>query len=79
MRLTHVMQTVQQTGAGVKALEPGQLWKLEHGYLHVGEVGKRCAHYKIMRQPDQKSVITRLIGIGQLVTYLKQSEARLVA
>jgi hypothetical protein len=56
-------------------LEKGQMWKLEHGYLHVVDVGKRFAHYKILRQPNQRAVTTRLIGIGELVAYLAHNEA----
>jgi len=59
-------------------LEKGQLWKLEHGYLYIVELGKRLIHYKLLRQPNQKAVATRLIGIGELLTYLKHNEAHLV-
>ncbi len=59
-------------------LEKGQLWKLEHGYLYIVELGKRLIHYKLLRQPTQKAVVTRLIGIEELLTYLKHNEAQLV-
>jgi len=59
-------------------LEKGQLWKLENGYLYIVELGKRLIHYKLLRQPNQKAVVTRLIGVQELLTYLKHTEASLV-
>ncbi len=60
-------------------LEAGQLWKLEHGYIYIVELGKRLIHYKILQQPDQKAVVTRLIGIEALLNYLSCSEAQLLS
>jgi hypothetical protein len=60
-------------------LEAGQLWQLEHGYVHIVESGKRLIHYKMLRQRDQKAAITNLINIEALLNYLNQSEAQLVA
>lgn len=59
-------------------LEVGQLWKLEHGYLYIAELGRRLVHYKILKHPDQSAALTRLIGIDALLTYLKHNEAELV-
>jgi hypothetical protein len=59
-------------------LESGQLWKLEHGYLYIVELGKRLIHYKILRQPDQRAAITRLIRIEALLTFLAQNGAEVV-
>jgi hypothetical protein len=61
-----------------KTLEAGQLWKVEHGYLYIVEMGKRLIHYKMLRQPKQKAVVTRMIGIEALLKYLTQTEAELV-
>ena len=60
-------------------LESGQLWKLEHGYLYIVEVGKRLVHYRVLRAPTQLAAVTRLIGIGALLRYLTQTEGELVA
>ena len=59
-------------------LEKGQTWKLEHGYLRIAELGKRLVHYKILRQLNQHAVTTRLIGVVELLVYLKHNEAELV-
>lgn len=63
---------------GLQPLEEGQMWKLEHGYLYIAELGKRLIHYKLLRQPNQKAVATRLIGIGELMTFLRRNEAELL-
>jgi hypothetical protein len=59
-------------------LEAGQLWKIEHGYLFIVEVGKRLVHYKTLRAPTQRAAVTRMIGIGALLRYLTQTEGQLV-
>lgn len=59
-------------------LESGQLWKIEHGYLYIVEVGKRLVQYKTLRAPTQRAAVTRLIGIGALLRYLMQTEGVLV-
>jgi hypothetical protein len=58
--------------------ENGQMWKLEHGYLHIVELGKWLVHYKILRHLNQHAVVTKLIGVVQLIVFLKQNEAELV-
>jgi len=60
-------------------LEAGQLWKLEHGYVYIVELGKRLIHYRMLRQPGQRAAVTRMIGIEALLNYLRQSEAELVS
>ena len=70
------MQT-EQTNC-VHTLEPGQLWKMEHGYVYIVEQVKQHIHYKMLRQPDQPAALIRMIGIEALLRYLRQSEAELV-
>jgi hypothetical protein len=59
-------------------LQPGQLWKLEHGYVHIVEVGKRLVHYKTLRQPTQRAAVTRMISVEALLKYLAYCEGQLV-
>ena len=61
------------------ALASGQLWKLDHAYIQIVELGKRLIHYKLMRQPGQRAVLTRMIGIEALAVYLRTNEATLVS
>ena len=67
-------KTIQR---GRQELEAGQLWKIEHGYIYIVELGKRLIRFKMLRYPNQRAV-TRLIGIEALLNYLRQSEAELV-
>ena len=64
---------------GVQGLEPGQLWRLEHGYIYIVEQGKRLIHYKLLKDPNQRAAVIRLIGIEALLRYLNTSDARLVS
>jgi hypothetical protein len=59
-------------------LKNGQTWKLEHGYLHIVELGKRLVHYKILRHVDQHASTIRLIGVIELLMYLKHNEGQLM-
>jgi hypothetical protein len=59
-------------------LENGQMWKLEHGYLHIIELSKRLVHYKILRQLHQHVATPRLIGVVELIVYLRHNEAELM-
>ncbi len=58
--------------------EPGQLWKVEHGYVYITERGTRHIQYKMLTDPEQKAAITRIIGLDALAVFLKHSEGRLI-
>ena len=60
-------------------LQPGQLWRLEHGYMRIVEVGDRLVHYKTLRQPDQRAAVTRMISVGALLKYLSHCEGQLMS
>jgi hypothetical protein len=59
-------------------LRDGQTWKLEHGYLHIVEMGKRLVHYRFLGHLGQQAATIRLIGVVELLIFLKHSEAMLV-
>ncbi len=61
-----------------KTIEKGQLWKTEHGYLLIEDLGQRVSHYKLMRRADQKAAATRLMSIEALANVLRSGEAELV-
>jgi hypothetical protein len=63
---------------GPEQLEKGQVWKTEHGYLYIEQLGHRVSHYKLMRHPEQKVVSTRLITIEALGNFLRTSDAHLL-
>jgi hypothetical protein len=60
-------------------LEKGQLWKLDNTYIQIVELGKRLIQYRILKQPNQKGVLTRMIGFDALISYLRTNRAILVA
>jgi hypothetical protein len=62
----------------LRGLEAGQLWKVEHGYVYIVDLGRRLIQYKMLRNPNQKAVITKLIGMDALLNYLRHSEAELM-
>jgi hypothetical protein len=62
-----------------QALEKGQVWKIEHGYVYIVELGKRLIHYRMVRHPNQKAALTRLIAIEAMANFLRHSEAELVS
>lgn len=59
-------------------LKEEQLWKLEHSYALIVELGKRLVHYKMLAHPDQRAASTRLIRIEAMVGFLARNNARLV-
>lgn len=62
----------------LEALEPGQLWKFEEGYILICEHGKRLVAYKKLRTPSQRAAATNLIRPEALANYLNSVRADLV-
>lgn len=60
-------------------LERGQLWKLEHGYIYIAELGRRLIQYRMLKNPEQRAALTRMIGIAELMKFLRHSDAQLVS
>ncbi len=60
-------------------LEAGQLWKLEHGYVYIVELGKRAIRYQLLREVNAKSAATHMIPVESLLAFLRHAEARLVS
>jgi hypothetical protein len=65
----------QQTPPG---LAQGQLWKTDNTYLQIVELGKKLIHYKLLKDPRQPVVMTRLIRTDALAVYLRATEATLM-
>ncbi len=59
-------------------LATGQLWKTDNTYLQIVEHGKKLVHYKVMQDPRQPVVMTRLIRTDALAVYLRATEATLM-
>jgi len=63
---------------GSAGLAKGQLWKLNHAYIQIAELGKRLIHYKMMSRPGETGVKTQMSGIETMWGYLKTRHAELV-
>jgi hypothetical protein len=59
-------------------LEKGQTWKLEHGYLHIVGLSKRFVYYRILRQFQEHVAAPSLIGVVELLIYLRHNDAELM-
>lgn len=60
-------------------LAPGQLWKLNHVYIEIVELGKRLLHYKMLARPNEMGARTLLSGVDTMWGYLKSRHARLIS
>jgi hypothetical protein len=60
-------------------LEIGQTWRLGHCYLHISCLGKRLVQYQILKQLNEQAANSRLIGIVELLMFLRHNEAELVS
>ena len=56
----------------------GQMWKTDNAYLQIVELGLRSSHYKVMKDPGQPAVLTRLIRTDALAVYLRECDATLM-
>jgi hypothetical protein len=59
-------------------LEKGQTWRLGHCYLHILSLGKRLVQYQILKQVNEHAANSRLIGLVELLMFLKHNEAELM-
>ncbi len=61
-----------------RELEKGQLWKCAQNYVYIVEMGRRLIHYKLLKYPTQKGVLTRMVGLEAIQGYLKANDGELV-
>lgn len=59
-------------------LETGQTWRLGHCQLHIIGLGKRLVQYQILKQLNEHAANSRLIGIVELLMFLRHNEAELM-
>jgi len=62
----------------IEALLPGQLWKIENGFILITDHGKRLVGYKKLRSANQRGVFTNLIRPEALTAYLSEVGAELL-
>ena len=61
-----------------RELARGQLWKTDDAYLQIVDLGKRLIHYKLLKDPNQPVVVTRLIRTEAMAVFLSAADATLV-
>jgi len=59
-------------------LEPGQVWRVEQGYLYIVELGERLIRYKMLRHPNCRAAITQIIRWEPMLNFLKHTQAELI-
>ena len=59
-------------------LAQGQIWRLNHAYIQIVELGQRLLHYRMLESLGQKGVRTQVSGIDVMWEYLRSRGARLV-
>jgi hypothetical protein len=75
--LISVISKVKPTKAP-PGLAQGQVWRLNHAYIQIVELGQRLLHYRMLEFLGQKGVRTQVSGIEVMWQYLKSRGARLV-
>lgn len=59
-------------------LAQGQLWKLNHLYIHIVELGKRMIHYRMLSDVKDPGARIKTSSVDVLWRYLQSRHARLV-
>jgi hypothetical protein len=67
----------KRAGKAASALTKGQLWKTGDGCLEIVGV-KRLIHYRILKQPGERLVRTRMSSAAEFDEYLRSHGAQLV-
>ena len=59
-------------------LAEGQLWKLNHLYIQIDELGKRLIHYRMLSNMRETGAKVKTSGAEVLAGYLRSRHAQLV-
>jgi hypothetical protein len=60
------------------SLAKGQLWKLNHLYIQIVELGKRLIHYRMLSDLKETGARIKTSSVDVLWRYLQSRHARLV-
>jgi len=60
------------------ALVQKQLWKLNTGYVRIGDIGKSLVQYRLAATPQHRGRPINIIAIEELKVYLQQNDAVLL-
>ena len=59
-------------------LAKGQLWKLNHFYIQIVELGKQLLHYRMLSDLKEPGARIKTSGVDVMWGYLKSRHARLI-
>lgn len=59
-------------------LAKGQLWKLNHLYIQIVELGKRLIHYRMLNDLKESGARVKTSSVEVLWRYLQSRHAQLV-
>lgn len=65
-------------GDNPPVLAKGQLWKLNHLYIHIVELGKKIIHYRMLTDLKETGARIKTSSVDVLRGYLRSRHARLV-
>jgi hypothetical protein len=59
-------------------LAKGQLWKLNHVYIQIVELGKKLIHYRMLSDLKETGAKIKTSGVDVMWGYLKSRRAQLI-
>ena len=68
----------QAAGTAPAPLAVGQLWKLNHFYIQIVELGKKLIYYRMLSDLKESGAKIKTSGVDVLWGYLKSRRARLI-
>ncbi len=72
------MSKKTEGGAPARGLASGQLWKLNHFYIHIVELGRKLIHYRMLSDLKEPGARIKTSGADVLWHYLQSRRAHLI-
>lgn len=72
------MSNTRHHGSRPARLAKGQLWKLNHLYIQIVELGKRIIHYRMLSDLKETGARIKTSSVEVLSAYLQSRHAQLV-
>jgi hypothetical protein len=72
------MSKKRRTGDIQNRLATGQLWKLNHFYIQIVELGKKLIHYRMLSDLKETGARIKTSGVDVMRGYLESRHAQLV-
>jgi hypothetical protein len=73
------MSSKKCQGKARPGLAQGQLWKLNHLYIQIVELGKRLIHYRMLSDLKETGARIKTSSVDVLWRYLQSRHARLLS